>query len=145
MLQLNDVASAVMGEVGVHAATDVTGFGLVGHAYEMAISSGVEIRLLAGRVPVLPRAFALVDADNTTRAARDNRAFVGAKFIADANVRTQLVSVVLDAETSGGLLISMPKDRAEEAVQELRTRGCAHAGIIGDVLAGEPGVVRLVE
>jgi selenide,water dikinase len=70
---------------------------------------------------------------------------VGAKFIADANVRKQLVPVVLDAETSGGLLISMPKERADEALQELRTRGCAHADIVGKVLAGEPGVVRLVE
>ncbi len=138
MATLNRAAAEAMVRHDVHACTDVTGYGLVGHLKEMLTASGVAARIDAGTVPLLPGARALVSAGHipggTNRNLEDTAAVVdwGAT---DDELRTLLA----DAQTSGGLLIALPPDAAEALVAELGTP----AAVIGAIEAGEAGTIRV--
>ncbi len=132
MVQLNDVAMEAAHAVGAHAATDITGFGLAGHAGEMAISSGVTVALQVGSLPLLPGAEALADAGFMTRASASNRQFSAPTTRIERVDRLKL-EFVFDAQTSGGLLISVNADRADELVERLQTGGAISACIVGRV------------
>jgi len=142
MTALNKDAAAVMVEVGAHGATDITGFGLVGHAFEMAQASGVGIRIEARGVPLLARTMELAQAGVLTRAYKSCREHLGEKLIVDG-VDETLVNVLCDAQTSGGLLISLAADVADRAVDMMRQRGVA-AHVVGMVTAEAPGAVTLL-
>lgn len=130
--------------VGVSAATDITGFGLVGHAYEIAEGSGVTIVLEAGRVPLMARTLELAREGVLTRSHKSTRSFLGARLEVDAGVEPALASVLLDAQTSGGLLLSVPAERQEALLAELRGAGAICAAVVGRVLAGDGVRVRVV-
>jgi selenide,water dikinase len=133
MTQLNAVGCAAALAIGVHSMTDITGFGLAGHANEMAQASGVTIVLELGRLPVLPAAELLARAGNQTRASASNRRFVEPIMrIEGAPDKTRL-EFAFDAQTSGGLLISVAPDRAEELVAKARAGGAAAACVVGSV------------
>jgi selenide, water dikinase len=127
MLRLNRVAASVAREHGATGATDITGFGLLGHALEMIVASGAGVALAASRVPLLPGALALAEGGNFSGGMKRNRRHVdhvlGAGLHIDAAVPATLVSLLAEAETSGGLLFSVTADRADGVVPAFRAAG----------------------
>ncbi len=133
MTDLNTGACEAALEVGVHAATDITGFGLIGHAFEMAQAGGVTIELDSKAVPMMTMTMDLARAGVVTRAARSNLTHVGAR-LGCAGVDEVLVKVMADAQTSGGLLLSVAADRVEQLQTALRQRNTRAAHVVGRVL-----------
>jgi len=133
MIQLNGAGSAAALATAAHAATDITGFGLAGHAGEMAQASGVTVTLELSRLPILPGVEELIRAGNQTRASASNRSFAEAQTRIAANADSLLLELVFDAQTSGGLLISVAADQADELVRQARDRGAEAACIVGSV------------
>jgi selenide,water dikinase len=142
MCRLNRVAAQVARDFGATGATDITGFGFLGHATEMVVASGAGIAVDAGRVPLLPGARALAEAGHWSGGMKRNRRHVegvlGARLQIDTEVPPVLVSVLMEAETSGGLLFSIAPDRADGVLDAFRLAG-EEAWEIGVVLA-EPEV-----
>ncbi len=134
MIQLNDVAAAAMREAGAHSATDITGFGLAGHAFEMAEGAKVTLVLDLPRLPLLPGVEELTKKHYRTRASKTNRAYVEPGLRVDGKPESARLEAFYDAQTSGGLLISVPADRAESLVQSLHARDVPAACIIGEVV-----------
>jgi selenide,water dikinase len=134
MIQLNDIGRDAMVEIGAHAATDVTGFGLAGHAFEMAAGSSTTLVLEMGRLPLLPGAEKLAHRPYLTRASTTNAAYVEPELRIAGRPDPVRLQFFYDAQTSGGLLISLPADRAEALVETVRARGAAAACVIGEVL-----------
>jgi len=131
MERLNRDASAAMVEVGVHAATDVTGFGLLGHLYEMTSASAVQAVLWFTRIPVIEEARALADRGAIAGGTARNYEYLTSKVdFGRLSVGEQLV--LADAQTSGGLLMAVPGERLEDLRAALRRRGVddAHVGEI---------------
>lgn len=140
MVTLNRPAAEAMLRVGANAATDITGFGLLGHLAGLLRASGVAARLRAGLVPVLPGARELADAGHIAGGTRRNHsdAHSHTSFGSDVSTTDQLL--LADAQTSGGLLIAVPADRADALVRALKDAECPAAAIIGDVRAGAPSI-----
>ncbi len=121
-------------EVGAHAATDVTGFGLAGHAYEMAEGSKVTLVFELSRLPLLPGVEKLAHKPYLTRASKTNASYVEPGLKKDGKLDPVRLEVFYDAQTSGGLLISVPADRAEELVAKVREKGASATCVIGEVI-----------
>lgn len=141
MSALNKRASEIMLEHDVHAATDVTGFGLVGHAHGLAGASGVALEIRWDALPVLPGALEYARAGHVTGAGLDNREHYG-QWVRFGDASEELIALACDAQTSGGLLMALPADRAEAALAQMQGEGIA-AGLIGSVIEGEAGTVRM--
>ncbi len=136
MAALNRAAAQAALDAGLHAATDVTGFGLVGHAHEMAERSGVRVRIAASAVPVLPGARAHAEAGIDFGGMRRNREhFVDKGLVTLERIDEPTTLLVLDPQTSGGLLLGVPA-----AHRDALERACASRGVgavrIGDVVEG---------
>lgn len=141
MLTLNRHASHVAREAGAHAMTDVTGFGLLGHAREMATRSGVRMSIDAASVPALPGALGYAAAGIVTGGASRNRDGLAGHVRFEGAVEPAVEHLLFDAQTSGGLLIALPPQRARAAVAQLHADGLPGA-IIGSVEDGEGVLVR---
>ncbi|MBD7983280.1 selenide, water dikinase SelD [Sporosarcina sp. Sa2YVA2] len=140
MTTLNKTASEVMSSYDVHAATDVTGFGLLGHATEMAKASKVSIHIVANDVPVLPRTKELAEAGKIPGGTKNNYAHV-ADDVTYSDELDQIDRYILcDAVTSGGLLISLPANQVNQMIRELKEKG-VNASIIGEVTNGQEGKI----
>jgi len=133
MIQLNDVAGQAMLEFGAHAATDITGFGLAGHALEMALGSKVTLVLSLAALPVFAGVEAFAHKPYLTRASGTNAAFVAGELTKDGKLDATRLEFFYDAQTSGGMFISVPADRAEALVQALHERGVSAATLVGEV------------
>ncbi len=127
-------ASKLMRELGASSCTDVTGFGLMGHAYEMAKGSGVTLSIDSGSVPLLPDVLELIERGMLTRGDKNNRVYVGETVEFAAGVTTVMQSALFDPQTAGGLLISMGSDNASEFVRRM-----PEARVIGSVI-GHKGI-----
>lgn len=112
-------ASKVMQRVGANACTDVTGFGLLGHAYEMAKASEATFEIDSSAVPLLPDVLELISLGMLTRGDKNNRAYVGTTVIIDEGVSPEMQSALFDPQTAGGLLISLPEAQAAAFLDEL--------------------------
>jgi selenide, water dikinase len=134
MVQLNDIGRDAMLAAGAHAATDITGFGLAGHAFEMAEGSGTTLVLELGRLPLFPGVLELARRPFLTRASATNAAYVAGGLRVEGKPDPKRLEVFYDAQTSGGLLISVPADRAEELAAAARDRGASAACVIGEVV-----------
>jgi len=132
MTDLNRGACEAALEIGVHAATDITGFGLIGHAHEMAEAGGVTIEIDAKSVPLMARALELARDGTVTRAAASNLEHLGDRFSAKS-VDETLVKVLADAQTSGGLLLAVARDRADALVAALKKRHTRAAAVVARV------------
>ena len=135
MTTLNAAAIEPMQRVGVNAGTDITGFGLLGHLREVAIASGVGAIIEAKAVPVLTGVRELVEADVYPGGSERNLASVRS-FLTNEDVDESTLRILADAQTSGGLLISVPADRADELAAALIAAGTLTADIIGEIVAG---------
>ncbi len=114
MTQTARLASEAMQAAGANACTDVTGFGLIGHAYEMARASDVTLRIESANVPLLPDVLELIKAGMLTRGDKNNREYVGNELHFAADVAPEVQSALVDPQTAGGLLISVrPEDAAK--------------------------------
>jgi selenide, water dikinase len=133
MLTPGRAAAEAMREFGVRGATDVTGFGLLGHAWEVARASKVTLEIIADRAPLLPGALDLAGGKMLTKGDRVNREYVGADITIDAGITKELVSLLYDPQTAGGMLISIAGERAEAMLARLRET-YAEAAIIGRVV-----------
>ena len=133
MIQLNDIARDAMIAAGAHAATDITGFGLAGHAFEMAEGSQTTLIFDLGRLPLLPGARELAHRPFLTRASATNAAYVSSGLKVDGKPDSAQLEFFYDAQTSGGLLISVPADRAEALVINLQEKGAFPACVVGEV------------
>jgi len=143
MTDLNAGACAAGLEVGVHGVTDITGFGLIGHASELANASGVCVEIEAGSVPLLEHALELGAQGIVTRAHKSNLEAVGDRF-KSSNVDETLVKVLADAQTSGGLLMAIAEDRADALVDALKRNNTRSAAIIGRCVPSSSVSVHLM-
>lgn len=141
MTTLNARAAEAMREAGVKAATDVTGFGLLGHLHKMMLASGTEARVVLGDVPVMDAARRLASEGQVPGGTRRNLDYYGsnARFPSQATETDRLL--MADAQTSGGLLVCVPRGRDGDFEAALRARGVA-VRAIGEVASGTPGLVR---
>ncbi len=140
MRTLNREAARVMLEIGVDAATDVTGFGLLGHTWEMAQASGVDIVIESDRVPVIEGVVELAAAGLVPLGTKNNYAFIQDKadFASGLNEAQRLV--LCDAQTSGGLLLALPSAKTDALLSRLRQTGVTGAGVIGYAVRGQGGL-----
>ena len=142
MEQLNRSACEAMLEVGADAATDVTGFGLLGHLHELAHGSGVAARLRAADVPLLPGALALASSDVVPGGSRRNAKYFGQWVTFAERVEPPLRALLADAQTSGGLLIALPAARSAALLSALAARGVAGA-VVGETTGGPAGTISI--
>jgi selenide,water dikinase len=134
MSTLNDVAGGMLYDVGARACTDVTGFGLIGHALEMATASNVTLALDFEAVPVFPKALEFAAGGFLTGGGTANMEHARGEVGIDGDLLREEEMLLYDAQTSGGLLISVPGGVAEDFVRELRSAGVEFACVIGEVL-----------
>ena len=143
MTTLNRAAAEAMREVGVAAATDVTGFGLLGHLGEIVRASRVGARIRAGRVPILAGVRELAEQGMVPGGTRRNRDSLAETVRWDPAVDETTRLLLCDAQTSGGLLIAVAPERCAALVERLRAAPTLAAAVIGEV-AGAPGTITVV-
>lgn len=147
MSALNAGAADAMRTVGIgpdlpiHAATDITGFGLLGHLFQLARASGVGLELESAALPALPEVEALAAAGNVTRGDRDNRAYLGdcLRFAPSASPSRQ--SLMLDPQTSGGLAICVAEEALPRLLAELTERKVTTQAVIGRIVASDLPII----
>jgi len=137
--QLNLPGMDLAGLSGVHAITDVTGFGLLGHLLEMCRGSCVGARIESSKLPLLPGVLALAEAGVATGASARNWQSYG-KDVHAADLRPAMQAIVTDPQTSGGLLVACAEDALAEVQGIFARRGFASASVIGRMTAGRPEV-----
>ena len=143
MARLNARAARAMCDFEAHAATDVTGFGLIGHAWNLAHASDVDIEIEFARVPVYPAAQSLFQEGRYAGAYRANQKYYGQYTEwANADMQSRGAPILFDPQTSGGLLIAVPETRARALCDALRDAG-ESAWIIGRVIARQGTRVRV--
>jgi selenide,water dikinase len=142
MATLNRVAAEIAGDTEVHACTDVTGFGLLGHLREMLSDGRCGVRLSVAATPVIEQTRAFVERGFVPGGSRRNLTSVEPSVSFDGAVSDVDRLVLCDAQTSGGLLLAVPSDRAELLVAQLRTAHVA-AAVVGEVVADHPGMIHV--
>ena len=119
MTTSNAAASKAMVRLGANSCTDVTGFGLLGHAFEMAKASNVTLVVESANVPLLPDVIELIEAGMLTRGDKNNRVYVGDTISIAEHVSGPMQSALFDPQTAGGLLISFPSENADEYIADV--------------------------
>jgi selenide, water dikinase len=135
---LNSVGAELAKDAAVHAITDVTGFGLLGHALEMARNSKVTLAIRAGDLPLLSQAATLAQEGFVTGASLRNWASYGKDINLPPLMPDWQRHLLTDPQTSGGLLISCAPERADAIVRSIEAAGYAHARVIGRAKSGPP-------
>ncbi|MCJ8008562.1 selenide, water dikinase SelD [Lederbergia wuyishanensis] len=143
MTTLNKDAAEIMASFDVHACTDVTGFGLLGHSLEVAKGSGVGIRIVKEQVPILDRVRELAEQGVIPGGTKNNHAHIQDSVSFPENMDTIDQWILCDAVTSGGLLISVAGDDAENLLSELLDAG-VEAAIIGEVFEEHTGKIVVI-
>jgi selenide, water dikinase len=132
MMTPGKYAAEAIEKFGIKGATDVTGFALLGHAWEMACASNVTIEIDSARVPLIKGALELAAAGMVTGADKTNREYVGEDVSIAAGIDPNLVKLLFDPQTAGGLLLAVDADRSKDLLSELR-RNYPRAEVIGRV------------
>jgi selenide, water dikinase len=144
MTTLNATASRVMRNYAVHACSDVTGFGILGHGLGMASGSGVTLVIESAKLPLLDAAPRLAEKGYITGGCKRNREFLQEKISIEKSIREGLIEVALDPQTSGGLLIAVAKRQASQLIEELKGAGVDAATEVGYATSLQNPWVRLV-
>jgi len=144
MTTLNAAASMVARKHSVHACSDVTGFGILGHALGMASGSGVTLVIESAKMPLLRGAPRLAEKGYITGGCKRNREYLSDKMTIDKSIREGLVEIALDPQTSGGLLLAVAKRHAAKLVEDLHAAGVTHATEVGYATSLQKAWVRLV-
>ncbi len=133
MVRLNDTASRAAVACGASAVTDITGFGLGGHAREMAVASSVTLEIVVDQLPALPGAVKLGASGFRTRASDSNRTFIEDDIDCGSDVDLDILELVFDPQTSGGLLVALPPEAATVFVQQVQEVDGHESAVIGQV------------
>ena len=144
MATLNRDAAEIMKDYPVHACTDITGFGLLGHIAEMVIDTGLSVRLTSKTIPILPETLEYAGMGLIPAGTYNNREFRECMVDFTPSVDRLLQDILFDPQTSGGLLMCVDRESADELLAKLKEKGLANAAIIGEVLA-EPKERILVD
>jgi len=144
MAELNAASSAAMLRYRVHAATDITGFGLVGHATGMAEGSGVTLVFEESDLPLLPGALEMCRAGMIPGGGRRNREFYQPGTRINEEIADTMAELAFDPQTSGGLLIALPQDDAIALLADLQQSGNLDAAIVGRVEEQRDFLIELV-
>ncbi len=112
-------ASKEMQKVGANACTDITGFGLLGHAFEMAKASNITLKIESSKIPLLPNVLDLIQQKMLTRGDKNNREYVGKNIKFNKSVTGEMQSALFDPQTAGGLLISLEEKKVEQYVEKI--------------------------
>jgi selenide,water dikinase len=129
---------------GVRAATDVTGFGLLGHLHHLALGAGCAARVFSGAVPVLDWVRPLAGQGCLPGGTRRNREYVEKHARFDPALDEPTRWLLCDAQTSGGLLLAVPRDSAARLLAGLEARGTPARAVVGELVAGEPGQLEVL-
>ena len=144
MTTLNRKAAELMAETAeIHACTDVTGFGFLGHALEMAEGSGIGMRIRAADVPYFPGIRPFVEEGLVPGGLIRNRKFREKQLDVGPDCPDWLIDILFDPQTAGGLLIALPPDAAEELLRKMHAAGIDEAAIVGEVISAPKGIVRV--
>lgn len=134
MATLNRDAAEIMKNYPVHACTDITGFGLLGHIAEMIIDTGFGVRLSNKTIPIIPEALEYAGMGLVPAGTYKNREFRKAMVNLSASVDPLIQDILFDPQTSGGLLICLDREKADDLLNKLKEKGMVTAAIIGEVL-----------
>jgi len=138
---LNSYAAEIMLKYNVNACTDVTGFGLAGHILEMIEGNELSVIVNSGNLPILDGAIENASTGFIPGGLYRNKKYVGERCLVADYVRREIADLVFDPQTSGGLIISMPRNEAESMVNQMRDAGIISASIIGEVVKnGRKGI-----
>ena len=140
LIKLNRAAAEVFSDFEIHAATDITGFGLAGHGFEMAKGSGVCFNISIKDLPVMDEALAVYEKGMTTGTNAFNRKMVKGHLQFKTRLPFWHEEIVFDPQTSGGLIVSVPERQAKEIMQALNAKGVTMAKIIGSVHELKAGI-----
>ncbi len=143
MATLNKGAADAMLEVGVNAATDVTGFGLLGHLSQMMKASGTSAALNWSKIPLLPGALELATAGAVSGGTARNIEAIRDVVNFEDGLGDIEFTILADAQTSGGMLISIPEERSEALVNSLVANQTLYSSVVGKVFDGDPGIVTV--
>jgi selenide,water dikinase len=143
MSTLNDKASELMQKTGVHACTDITGFGFLGHSVQLAQNSNIGISVAIASIPFFPHAADFARRGSCPAGLHRNREFYSECVNIDSRVPAHIQDILFDPQTSGGLLISLAPRKAERLLKNLRQAGVDKAAIIGDVVSEPRGIVTV--
>ena len=144
MITLNKTASTVMRHYPVHACSDITGYGLLGHGLEMASGSSVTFVLESAKLPLLHRARRLAEKGYLTGGCKRNREYLKDKITIEKSIREGVVEVAFDPQTSGGLLIALSQKHAPKLLEELHANGVKSAVQVGYASPLQKPWVRLI-
>ena len=134
MKLLNNKAAGIMNSYHIKCATDITGFGLLGHAMKMADGSDVSIKIDSAKVPTLPSVMELIEMGCIPGAAFRNQEFTEANCHFETSVDYNHKMLVLDAQTSGGLLMTVKTDDVKNIIEELKQSGYPSSCVVGEVV-----------
>lgn len=143
MSELNKAASEAAIEAQVNACTDITGFGLLGHLHEMLKGSGCQAHIHAEKVPVLEATWECIEKKAVPGGSRANQGYLADKVRFASEVTESWQIVLCDAQTSGGLLLSVSDDRLESLLNGLHSRKTIAAEVIGRAEAGNAGLIQV--
>jgi selenide,water dikinase len=144
MTTLNRKAAELMAETAeIHACTDITGFGFLGHALEMAEGSGIGMRIRASEVPYFQGIRPFVEEGLVPGGLIRNRKFREKQLDVGPGCPEWLIDILFDPQTAGGLLISLPPDAAEELLRKMHAAGIKEAAIVGEVIPAPRGIIRV--
>jgi selenide,water dikinase len=143
MAALNDKAAQAMQEVGVNAATDITGFGFLGHLYEMCAASGVTVEVFVRQVPVFDEAAALAARGAVPGGAKRNAKYLEQRLKWMCQVDEIMLDILCDPQTSGGLLIAVSPGRQQEFARQLAEAKVSW-WLVGQATEDVPGAIRLL-
>lgn len=145
MKTLNKKACKIMNKYKVKSATDITGFGLIGHAYKMALASDVCIEINTSNLPMFNKSYEVIDMGCIPGAAFTNMRYVGENILLDDNIDYNLKMLSFDPQTSGGLFICVDKDKGENMLADLWRDKIIDAAIIGRVCKRDKEYIRLIK
>ncbi len=140
---LNGTAMEVALSYELHACTDITGFGIIGHSQEMSLGCGFGIHLFHDALPFYPGALDMYIKGETTGSNKPNREMTKDKLTIMKKLNEHQIELLFDPQTSGGLLISVPESDAESLVSRLKTSGIASATVVGEVVDSPAGITLI--
>jgi selenide,water dikinase len=144
MATLNQKAAEIMTDYKVHACTDVTGFGLLGHLKEMTMASGLGARITADKVPLLNPAREMATSGIIPGGTENNLQYLADWVDWDKDISEIMKVLLCDAQTSGGLLISVAADQADKMLNDMHEAGVKHAAVIGSMVGEGKGRIKVV-
>lgn len=144
MTYLNKDACEAMLQVGINGCTDITGFGLLGHAYEMAEGSKVSIEIWSDYLPIIKESIEFAKMGIIPGGTYNNEAYLGGHIRFAGNIKQEIRDILYDPQTSGGLLISVPESKLESLMSALREKNKLDFNVIGRVKSKEEFAIEVV-